>query len=375
MQDNIYTKFRLNLKKPQRDILDKIFERNSEECKKVARDEITIDLRHTTIVNICAFAFSESGPLVSTGYHYITVEPLYKFRGEKGNKIFDLVIYNKDQKRAILIECKSSIGRPKDVLKDLKDQIDNAIAHKSELEEEIGGAIDDMEFVIFGPSQDIEEIGKIINNETVCLWTVDLFQFTIKLFNFSGSNNGDETAKLIRKCQLHKDENLRINLYKKVESRGQIDGLQVTPSSHMCRIISRVFARIAQDVLFRSTEQEKRFWLHELKEIVRKELPTIDAESIDRISETIYNIGAKLKLIEANVTLPVNANDPVFNLKISARSPKTIEQNIQEKYIENECEEKTPAKSIEDYTNYVKESEGSLDNIFSKISENQNESK
>lgn len=370
-----YPKFRSALRKPQRDILDKIHERNLDDCKKATKNQITSDLRHTTIVNICAYAFSESGPLVSTGYHYITVEPLYKFRGEKGNKIFDLVIYNKDQRRAILIECKSSIGKPRDVLNDLKDQIENAMELKKELEDEIGGKIDDMEFVICGPSQDVEEIGKMIDKETVCLWSVDLFQFTIKLFNFSGSNDGTETGKLIQQGQLHRDENLRKKLYEKTESRGQIDGLQITPSSHICRILARVFARISQEVLFRSTEQEKRFWLHELKEIVGKELPTIDSDSIDRISEYIYKLGIKLKLIEANTDLSKNSSDIGFTLKISARSAKTIEINIQEKYIDDDCEEKTPAKSIDDYTQLVKSSEGSLDNIFSKITGKQDEQK
>lgn len=370
MQDD-YTKFRGNLQKPQREILDKIYKRNLDECNKATKNQITIDHQHTIILNICAYAFSESGPLASTGYHYITVEPLYKYRGEKGNKIFDLVLYNKEQKRAILIECKSSIGRSRDILNDLQDQIDNTIRHKSELEEEIGGEINDMEYVICGPGQDIEEIGKILDKETVCLWTVDLYQFTIKLFNTSVSLNGSETGKLIQKRQLHRDENLRKRLYDKIESRGQIDGLQITPSSHVCRVISRVFARVAQEVLFKSTEQEKRFWLHELREVVRKELSTLDTDSICRISEMIYKMGIKLKLIDANTSLPKNGDDIAFNLKIGAKSAKTIEMNIQEKYIEDECEEKTPAKSIEDYTDYVKSSEGSLDNIFSKIVENQ----
>lgn len=370
MQD-AYTKFRSGLKnKQQRDILDKIKERNLDECKKATKDQITSDVQHTVIVNMCAYAFSENGPLITTGYHYITVEPLYRFRGEKGNKIFDLVIYNKEQKRAILIECKSSIGRPNVILDDLKEQIDNANRHKAELEEEIGGEINDMEFVICGPAQHVEEIGKILDKEPVCLWSVDQFHFTIKLFNISGFKK-EETSKLIQNGQLHKDENLRKKLYDITESRGQIDGLRITPSSHICRILSRVLTRTAQEVLFKTTEQEKRFWLHELREVVGKELPTIDQDSVNRISEIIYKRGIKLKLIEANGDVG-NAGDIGFTLKIGAKSARTIEMNIQERYINEECEENAPVKSMADYEQYVKSSEGSLDNIFSKITNKDN---
>jgi hypothetical protein len=122
---------RVRLDKDQRTILDNISTKNFEECKKATRDSIERDRLHTTIVNMCAFAFSEDGPLAATGYHFITVEPLYEYRKEKGNKIFDLVIYNKEFKRSILIECKSSIGDPRfAVLNPLRDQIDTVVQHK-----------------------------------------------------------------------------------------------------------------------------------------------------------------------------------------------------------------------------------------------------
>ena len=76
------------------------------------------------------------------GTHFITVDPLFKFRTVPGSKVFDVLIYNKETKSAILIECKSSIGNAaRDVLKPAKEQIQNAINHKKDLEEEIGGQV------------------------------------------------------------------------------------------------------------------------------------------------------------------------------------------------------------------------------------------
>ena len=153
-----FNKYREKLAKEQQRILDKLLEKHSSECKKSFIEEIQRDQYHSTIVNICAYAFSESGPLAATGYHFITVDPLYKLRGEQGNKIFDILLYNRESRRAVLIECKSSIGKPQpDVLSPLMEQIANVRKHSRELEDEIGGEINDMEYVICGLAQDIEE--------------------------------------------------------------------------------------------------------------------------------------------------------------------------------------------------------------------------
>src|SRR5690606_19800997 len=279
MSSEDFSKFREKLAKDHRTVLDSLLQKHSTECKKSFLNEIQRDQVHSMIVNMCAFAFSESGPLTSTGYHFITVDPLYKYRGEKeGNKIFDIVIYNRESKRAIMIECKSSIGDArKSVLAPLADQIRNVRDHKKELEDEIGGEITDFEYVICGLSQDIEEVGKALqdSNEPVCLWTVDLFRFTLKLFNLAGSADGSQTGNLIRKGQLHKDESLRKSLFEKTESRGQIEGFKIAPTSHICRVLSRVFERIIQEVINANAGQEKRFWLHELVQMTQKELPRL----------------------------------------------------------------------------------------------------
>ncbi|MEP0826135.1 MAG: hypothetical protein HRF40_11680 [Nitrososphaera sp.] len=378
MPSEDFSKYREKLAKDQRTILDNLLLKHSTECKKSLLNEIQRDQVHSMIVNMCAFAFSESGPLTSTGYHFITVDPLYRYRGEKeGNKIFDLVIYNRESKRAIMIECKSSIGDArKSVLTPLADQIKNVQDHKKELEDEIGGEISDIEYVICGLSQDIEEVGKALqdNNEPVCLWTVDLFRFTLKLFNLTGSADGEQTGKLIRKGQLHKDEKLRRSLFEKTESRGQIEGFKIAPTSHICRILSRVFERIIQEVILTNAGQEKKFWLHELIQMTQKELPKLQAEDVQRITKELYELALQLKIVEAEKALD-KENDMTFILKIGARSARTLEKEVTERYAEEKCKDRSPALALKEFEESLKSNIGSLDYHLSRAAAEKQDSR
>ncbi|AFU57458.1 hypothetical protein Ngar_c05150 [Candidatus Nitrososphaera gargensis Ga9.2] len=295
----------------------------------------------------------------------------------EGNKIFDLVIYNRESKRAIMIECKSSIGDArKSVLTPLADQIKNVQDYKKELEDEIGGEIADIEYVICGLSQDIEEVGKALqdNNEPVCLWTVDLFRFTLKLFNLTGSADGEQTGKLIRKGQLHRDEKLRKSLFEKTESRGQIEGFKIAPTSHICRMLSRVFERIIQEVILTNTRQEKRFWLHELVQMTQKELPKLQAEDVQRITKELYELALQLKIIEVEKSLD-KENDMAFILKIGARSARTLEKEINERYAEEKCRDRSPALALKEFEEFLKSNIGSLDYHLSRAAAEQEPSK
>jgi hypothetical protein len=359
-----FSKYKDKLSKDQKDILDKLLQKHTDECEKLFFKEIQLDREHSTIVNMIAYAFSEVGPLSSTGYHFITVDPLYKYRGEKGNKIFDIVLYNRESKRAIMIECKSSIGKAhRDVIVPATDQVENTNNHHHELEEEIGGEIKDLEYVVCGISQDIEEVCKILKDEPLCLLTVDLFRFTIKLFNLTGSLDGNQTGRLIQKRQLHIDAEFRKRLFEKTESRGQIEGFKIAPSSHMCRILSRVFERILQRVSSASNNQEKRFWLHEMKEIVREELPRIDAADADRITKEVYDLAISLKIIEAEKTVD-EKQGIAFNLKLMSKSARTIEKEIVERYTKEKCKERSPKLALEEYQKFVETSPSSLDYHF-----------
>jgi hypothetical protein len=124
-------------------------------------------------------------------------------------------------------------------LTSLKDQITNAKKHKGELEKEIGVEIKDLEYVICGPPQDIEEVGKALNeDESVCLWSADLQYSTLKIYNPTGTRDSTKTADLIGKGQLNKDPDLREKMYEKTKSTGQV--ARILPSSHICRILSHV---------------------------------------------------------------------------------------------------------------------------------------
>ena len=204
-------------------------------------------------------------------------------------------------------------------LKPAKEQIQNAINHKKDLEEEIGGQVGTFRICsVSAYPQDIEEVAKSITNEPLVLWTVHLFRFTLKLFNLKGSVDTSVTAELITKNQLHRDTLLRKRLFGKIESTGQIDGLQVSPTSHICRILSHVFARIIGKILLSDTGQEKRFWLRELMEMVQGELLNVTIEDIKRITDEVYKLALKLKIVESEPSF--SDSDVALRLKVGARS-------------------------------------------------------
>jgi hypothetical protein len=186
---------------------------------------------------------------------------------------------------------------------------------------------------------------------------------TLKLYNRSGLDSA-ESGKLIRRRQLHINENLRRRLYGKIESRGQIEGIKVMPSSHICRILSRVFVRIIAEIMIDMTGQERRFWYNELVEKVQDEIPRIPIDDIRRISDELYKLSMKMKIIETESTLTSSSS---FRLKITARSPRTIEKSIEEKYIEEVCKERSPNDSIAEFNQYLKSNAGSLNYHLFKV--------
>jgi hypothetical protein len=217
-------------------------------------------------------------------------------------------------------------------------------------------------------AQDIDEVSKVMNdNDPVCLWTADLYTFTLKLYNPSGYNK-DETGKLVRRRQLHIDERLRKKLYEKTESRAQIEGIRVLPTSHISRILCRVFVRIIQKILLNATEQEKRIWLHELVDMVQEELPKLSDDDIRRISKELHEIATKIKILVLESTSnTLRSKDLSFRVRISAKSPRTVENLIEDKYIEEICKERSPQKSLLEFKEYLRHNVGSLDYHFSKL--------
>lgn len=79
--------------------------------------EIDTDKKHQEIVQLCAKSFAETELAKKTGYEFYFAEPLIEFGDEKkGNRSFDLLLYNETTHQAILISCKSSIAEPKKIL-------------------------------------------------------------------------------------------------------------------------------------------------------------------------------------------------------------------------------------------------------------------
>ncbi|WP_415282233.1 hypothetical protein [Candidatus Nitrososphaera sp. FF02] len=364
-----FQKLRTSLDRDRKEILDRFLERHSKECEQSVRDEIDSDKRHVAIINLIAFAFSESGPLRSTGYHFMKTEPLFRYRAQEGNKIFDIVLYSQKTKRAVLVEVKSSIEEPRrDALLPLKDQIANARNHLHELENEVTGEINDLEYVICGPPQDVEEIGKKLHNDDpACLWSADIQYSTLKIFNPTGTTNSERTAELIRKRQLNIDPDLREKMYGKTKSQGQM-GIRVLTTSHICRMLSRTIAGITQRFLLNTSSDERRFWMHELISVLMDEIPGTPAEDLDRIAKEIIALAIKLRIVELEPSL-TNPSESSYKLKVGTRTPKTIEDFVEGQYIKQICEENSPMMAIQEFREFVKKDIGTLDQIFSSLNQ------
>lgn len=362
-----FNKLRSSLDKDRRGVLDRFLERHCKECEQSVRDEIDSDKRHVAITNLVAFAFSKSGPLRTTGYGFIKTEPLFRFRTEEGNKIFDIVLYSQKTKRAILIEVKSSIEEPRrDVIIPLKDQIANARNHWKELESEVTGEIVDMEFVICGPPQDIEEVGKKLHeDEPACLWSADIQYSTLKIYNPTGTTDSQRTGELIRRRQLNIDPELRERMYTKTKSQGQV-GLRILTTSHICRVLSRAVAGITQKFLHDVSADERRFWIHELKAVLADEIPNTPPEDLDRISREAVGLATRLKIVEAEPSL-TKPSETSYKLKLGTRTPRTIEDFIEIQYIKQTCEENSPVMAIKEFQDFVSQDAGTLDKIFSSL--------
>lgn len=92
----------------------------------IFKGKIGIDIdnhkNHQEIVQLCAKSFADTELVKKTGYEFYFAEPLIECGKEKkGNRSFDLLLYNESTHQAILISCKSSISDPKRVLTEFEE--------------------------------------------------------------------------------------------------------------------------------------------------------------------------------------------------------------------------------------------------------------
>lgn len=88
-------------------------------------EEINRDKEHHNLVKLCAKSFAETDLSLQSGYVFYFAEPLVEFGHlEKGNKSFDLLLFNERDQSAIFVECKTSIPtKAQRILKEVEDAI------------------------------------------------------------------------------------------------------------------------------------------------------------------------------------------------------------------------------------------------------------
>jgi hypothetical protein len=104
--------------------------------------------------------------------------------------------------------------------------------------------------------------------------------------------------------------------------------------------------------------------------MVQKELPKLEIEDVQRISKELYELALQLKVVEAEKAID-KENDMAFILKIGARSARTLEKEINERYAEEKCKDRSPALALKEYEEYLRNNIGSLDYHLSRAAAGQ----
>ena len=122
---------------------------------------ISIDTEHLRMVQTCSRAFCGTELAEKSGFHFFCAEPLIEFGGLKvGNKSFDLLLFNEERKKIILIECKSSIGDIKTLKTEIEQSIQLVEQNKEYLAERVMDEIswDDCEYILCVTDKDSHKI-------------------------------------------------------------------------------------------------------------------------------------------------------------------------------------------------------------------------
>jgi len=184
--------------------------------KTEIKDSLDDDGFHMEMIQSVAAAFLKGSDISEdTGYNFLFTEPLV----EKGEKNFDVLIYNTESNSAVFIECKSSISdrSMNGVLEDTEEAIEAVEENKEYLERQIGDDIDHKGFVLMTSASDIQKLKEreweFDGGEDTCLWYIDIFkQKKILLERSKGSHNHKRLAEKMKQGIIVDDRRIDIKL-------------------------------------------------------------------------------------------------------------------------------------------------------------------
>lgn len=134
-------------------------EGKDEQATAAFDDNLKRAQQHDALVKIVASAFAPGGDLfTTTGFGFLSTDPLV----ELGCKNFDLLIFNPKTKKAILVECKSSLASPGTAVADCRESEKAFHLNKASLEAAIGDNIVSVEVVLCVPAEITQKVARYL---------------------------------------------------------------------------------------------------------------------------------------------------------------------------------------------------------------------
>lgn len=338
--------YRQNLSLEQRRVLDKILEEETRKKSRLILESIESDQNHLEIVNFCA-NFFVPGQLLpdKSGYSLALVEPLYSL----GIKNFDLGIFRKKNESLILVECKSSISKSREILDDLDEGIQVTNQRKNELEKVLGNKIaDPIEFALCLPATDALEVHKeILKRQTpLCTWGADLWKREMKLFT-----SREDAEVEIQAGRLHRDANLNSVLGRGVKSTLRaIRSIPILPSSHMCTLLVYVSELIYLKTKARGILGEFQF--SDVFNILTREmgrLTGLSDENFETLTANILKTALRKGVLKDQTEDVLELSRKMFQISGRKTNAEAVRQGVEKAYVDHNALEKAKLESLDRY--------------------------
>lgn len=313
-------------------------ERENKTIHKRIKTGIKRDKKHDALLKQTISAFLPGSVIESeTGWRFLGAEPLSELNISNADALFG----NPARNFALIVECKTSDGRPTRSLEQVYQAAEKIRDNKDLVEDATGITIDELECAICVPSVADRRISDEIERheqeqiarEKVYLWRIHYYEGeTLDLYDDINTRSAGE--------------NTHNSSLAPILSRG-VDLTycqQVTPaffpSSHPEVIMEEVFGILLKNRLL-DNKPFRHFTGNEIESILKsqKNLPHYDANTIgERINGNLVDRCLRYELIEevspSETELDGGESENLFKFRVRGKSVDTVLTNLRKKYIE-----------------------------------------
>jgi hypothetical protein len=331
----------------------KLLDSLKKECKEYFKtferqtliDELQTDRKHHNLMRLCANAFADTELSKKSGYRFYFTEPLIELTSKNKNRgIFDLFLYNEEENRGILIECKSSVGDNQKAQSTIK-QIEKSkefITEKIQYFSECMGieldptrfeyvsciVVEDAEKFFQSRDAQIAKVKKKYDPNLVKFWLYIDHDKSIKLYHGQSHESKNLTELLLHGFKL--DD---------IDPPANYD-LSFYPHMHPFRFIINAMIGYCYDQnLHNGTIDPKIIKKIDIIEYLMRKIP-LNASPEDKKNllsqkvEELINHGKKYDLLEI-------LSDEEIKIKSMGTQLPVVKKHLKTKYFENWVEEKT----------------------------------